>query len=100
LNLLVRIEDCPTVAVVTQTDGQLRLQLTTTSFVDKAASQSCSQNQVLAALLFLYQQVLGRKLEWLGNLVHAKRPVHVPVVLGRDEVRSLLAHVEGPVWVE
>jgi integron integrase len=58
-----------------------------------------TQNQALAALLFLFQQVLGRQLKWLGNLVHAKRPVHVPVVLGRDEVRDLLAHVQGPVWL-
>jgi integron integrase len=58
-----------------------------------------TQNQALAALLFLFQQVLGRRLEWLGNLVHAKRPVHVPVVLGRDEVRDLQAHVHGPVWL-
>ena len=57
------------------------------------------QNQALAALLFLYQQVLGRELEWLGNMVHAKRPTHVPVVLRRDEVRSLLAHLDGNVWL-
>ena len=30
-----------------------------------------TQNQALAALLFLFHQVLGRRLEWLGNLVHA-----------------------------
>jgi integron integrase len=56
-----------------------------------------TQNQALAALLFLFRQVLGRKLEWLGNLVHAKRPMHIPVVLGRAQVRDLLAHVQGPV---
>jgi integrase len=58
-----------------------------------------TQNQALAALLFLFQRVLGRRLEWKGNLVHAKRPVHVPVVLGRDEVRNILAHVHGLVWL-
>jgi integron integrase len=58
-----------------------------------------TQNQALAALLFLYQQVLGRELEWLGDLVHAKRPQQVPVVLRRQEVRDLLARLEGPVWL-
>ena len=58
---------------------------------------SSHQNQAFNALLFLYQHVLGRELEWLGNLVHAKRPVHVSVVLGRAEARNLLAHVQGPV---
>jgi integron integrase len=60
---------------------------------------SSTQNQALAALLFLYQQVLGRELEWLGDLVHAKRPKQVPVVLGRQEVRDLMAQLENPVWL-
>jgi integron integrase len=69
------------------------------SLASEAKVSASTQNQALAALLFLYQQVLGRELEWLGNLVHAKRPAHVPVVLGRAEVRNLLAHLDGPVWL-
>jgi len=69
------------------------------SSLAEAKVSSSTQNQALAALLFLYQQVLGRELEWLGNLVHAKRPVHVPVVLRRDEARDLLARLDGPVWL-
>jgi integron integrase len=60
---------------------------------------SSTQNQALAALLFLYQQILGRELEWLGDLVHAKRPKQVPVVLGRHEARDLLARLKGPTWL-
>jgi integron integrase len=60
---------------------------------------SSTQNQALAALLFLYHQVLGRELEWLGDLVHAKRPKQVPVVLSRQETHELLARLEGPVWL-
>ena len=60
---------------------------------------SSTQNQALAALLFLYQQVLGRELEWLGDLVHAKRPKQVPVVLTRGEARDLLARLQGTVWL-
>jgi integron integrase len=69
------------------------------SSLAEAKVSSSTQNQALAALLFLYQQVLGRELQWLGNLVHAKRPKHVPVVLGREEVRNLLARLDGPVWL-
>jgi integron integrase len=58
-----------------------------------------TQNQALSALLFLYQQVLGRELEWLGELVRAKRPKQVPVVLSRQEARDVLARLEGPVWL-
>src|SRR5450759_4971394 len=66
--------------------------------IDGKVSAS-TQNQALAALLFLYQQVLGRELQWLGDLVHAKRPKQVPVVLGRQEARDVLARLQGPVWL-
>ena len=58
-----------------------------------------TQNQALAALLFLYHVVLGRSLAWLGDLVHAQRPVLLPVVLTRDEARLLLANLRGDVRV-
>ena len=71
-----------------------------TDFLSRLATEkhvsASTQNQALAALLFLYQEVLGRELEWLGNLVHAKRPARLPVVLSRAEVRALLAKVDGP----
>ena len=54
-----------------------------------------TQNQALAALLFMYQQVLGRKLDWLAGVVHAKRPERLPVVLSRDEVAAVLGRMEG-----
>lgn len=69
------------------------------SLATESKVSSSTQNQALAALLFLYRQVLGRELEWLGELVHAKRPTQVPVVLGRQEVRDVLAKLEGPVWL-
>jgi integron integrase len=71
--------------------------LSSLATTDKVSSST--QNQALAALLFLYQQVLGRDLEWLGDLVHAKRPQKVPVVLARGEARDLLARLDGPVWL-
>src|SRR5690606_35957682 len=58
-----------------------------------------TQNQALAALLFLYRHVLGLDLPWLDGLVRARRPARLPVVLTRDEVRALLACVDGPSQV-
>ena len=55
-----------------------------------------TQNQALAALVFLYQGVLGLELRWMGDLVHAKRPAHVPVVLTPAEAVTLLAGLTGP----
>src|SRR5262245_26387708 len=39
-----------------------------------------TQNQALAALLFLYRHVFGRPVGWLDGIVHAKRAVRLPVV--------------------
>lgn len=47
-----------------------------------------TQNQALAALLFLYRTVLETDLPWLEDVVRAKRPRHIPLVLSRDEVRT------------
>jgi len=56
---------------------------------------AATQNQALAALLFLYKQVLGVQLPWLGDLVRAQMPVRLPTVLSEAEVRRLLMNVEG-----
>jgi integrase len=55
-----------------------------------------TQNQALAALLFLYAHVLERKLHWMHELVRAKRPERLPVVLTRAEVRAVLQRLDGP----
>ena len=54
-----------------------------------------TQNQALAALLFLYGSVLERKLGWLENVVRAKRPERLPVVLTQDEAAAVLAAMDG-----
>ena len=54
-----------------------------------------TQNQALSALLFLYREVLGVELPWLDDVVRAKRPQHLPVVLTRDEVRAILQRLDG-----
>jgi integron integrase len=54
-----------------------------------------TQNQALAALLFLYREVLGIELGALPDAVRARRPKRLPVVLSRDEARRLLERVRG-----
>jgi integron integrase len=54
-----------------------------------------TQNQALSALLFLYRDVLGIDLPWLDEIVRAKRPERLPVVLTREEVRAVLERLEG-----
>jgi len=45
--------------------------------------------------LFLYRHVLGVELPWLDDLVRAKRPQRLPVVLTREEVRAVLGRLDG-----
>ena len=74
-----------------------------TAFLSHLATElnvaAATQNQALAALLFLYKQVLGRDLGWFDELVRAKRPVRLPVVLTRGEVAALLAQLSGVHWL-
>ena len=54
-----------------------------------------TQNQALSALLFLYRAVLGQELPWLDEVVRAKRTGRLPVVLTRDEVRTVIRGLRG-----
>jgi integron integrase len=54
-----------------------------------------TQGQALAALLFLYKQVLGVDLPWLDEVVRAKRPQRLPTVLTPEEVGAVLSQIDG-----
>lgn len=53
-----------------------------------------TQNQALAAILFFYRYVLERDVASLGDVIRAKKPIHLPVVLSREEVRLILLHLK------
>ncbi len=48
-----------------------------------------TQNQALSALLFLYKEVLKQEIGWLEKVERAKKPVRLPVVLTRPEVKAI-----------
>ena len=54
-----------------------------------------TQNQALSALLFLYKEVLKQEIGWLKQVERAKKPARLPVVLSRDEVYKIFAHLHG-----
>jgi integrase len=62
--------------------------------VDKRVAAS-TQNIALSALLFLYKQVLIVDLPYIDNIERAKQPDRLPVVFTLEEVRSILAQLEG-----
>lgn len=55
-----------------------------------------TQNLALAAILFLYRDVLQIKLPWLDDVVRAKKPARIPTVLEREEVRLIIARLPAP----
>jgi integron integrase len=54
-----------------------------------------TQNQALGALLFLFRVALDLDLPWLVDVVRAKQPQRLPVVLTRDELRRVLGRITG-----
>ncbi|HEV2290818.1 MAG TPA: phage integrase N-terminal SAM-like domain-containing protein, partial [Gemmatimonadales bacterium] len=56
---------------------------------------AATQNQALAALLFLYRDVLRVGIGDVGVTARAKTPERVPVVLTRREVRLVLEQLDG-----
>jgi integron integrase len=59
----------------------------------KLKVSASTQNQALAAILFLYRHVIGRDVEDLGTVIRARKPKRLPVVLTRDEVVDVLAEL-------
>ena len=60
---------------------------------------AATQNQALAALLFLYKEVLAQPLPWLDGIEHARRPVRKPTVLTSQEAQDLLSRLHGAKWL-
>jgi integron integrase len=58
-----------------------------------------TQNQALNALLFLYHEILGKEIGYIGGVVRAKRPIRLPVVLSRQEVKAILSSLSGIEWI-
>jgi integron integrase len=54
-----------------------------------------TQNQALSALLFLYRHVLGREVGKLADIIRARKPARLPVVMTRDEIRAVFKHLSG-----
>jgi integron integrase len=65
----------------------------------KERVSASTQNQALSALLFLYRHVLNRKIGDLGEVIRARKPKRLPVVMTREEVKLVLSHLKGDRWL-
>ncbi|HEV7268999.1 integron integrase [Pseudoxanthomonas sp.] len=79
--------------------GAVHVEAFLTGLAVEGRVAASTQNQALAAILFLYRDVLGVKLAWMDDVVRAKRPLRLPTVLSQSEVRALLVHMEGRMAV-
>jgi site-specific recombinase XerD len=69
------------------------------AFLSHLATQmnvaASTQNQAFSALLFLYQEVLKKRMPWIDDIVRASRPRKVPVVFTQEEARQVLSRMTG-----
>jgi integron integrase len=79
--------------------GEPEINAFLTHLALKERVSASTQNQALAALLFLYRHALGREVGELGDVVRARRPKRLPVVLTREEVKAVLNQLHGEKWL-
>ena len=79
--------------------GQQEITQFLSALAVKEHVSASTQNQALCALLFLYREVLARDIGWLEDIVRAKRPRRLPVVLTRQEVKMLLGALQDSNWI-
>jgi len=53
----------------------------------------------LNALVFLYQQVMKVDPGDFGDVVRARKPKRLPVVMSRDEAKAVLENLHGEEWL-
>jgi integron integrase len=75
--------------------GEAELEAFLTHLAVEGQVAASTQNQALAAILFLYKVVLKRPLNARIEATRARRPERLPVVLTRDELRSVFSHLNG-----
>jgi integron integrase len=72
-------------------------------FLSSLASElhvsASTQNQALNAILFLYREVLRKEIGYIDGVVRAKRSHRLPVVLTRQEVKSVLGVLDHSDWL-
>ncbi len=75
--------------------GEHEIETFLTYLAVKREVAPSTQNQALAALQFLYQEVLRQPLDEEILPAPAKRPKHIPVVLSKREAQALLGYLYG-----
>lgn len=75
--------------------GQKHINEFLTNLATKQHVSAPTQNQALAALLFYFRFVKHEDAENLSEVIHAKHKKRVPVVLSKEEIKSIIDRLEG-----
>lgn len=78
-------------------EREINAFLTHLAIEDKVSFST--QNRALSALLFLYRHVLVHESGDLGEVVRARKPKRLRVVLTREEAKAVLGHLRGDKWL-
>lgn len=73
--------------------GAQEIETFLSALATERSVSASTQNQALAALLFLYREVLDRDLPWLEGITRAKPSKHLPTVLTQAETAAMLRHL-------
>lgn len=77
--------------------GSEHVRVFLSMLANEAGVSASTQNQALAALLFLYDAVLKQPLPRIDGIAPARQSRRVPVILSQGEVRAILRQLEGPI---
>lgn len=76
-------------------NGEQKIEAFLTYLAVKKNIAPATQNQAMNALVFLYKKVLKIPLKKEINAVRARKKKNIPVVMTRDEVRTILDIMDG-----
>lgn len=79
--------------------GEREIAKFLSSLATDSKVSALTQNQAFHSILFLYQEVLQRKIGLVDGVVRAQRPKRLPVVLTREEVKKILDGMSGVPWL-
>jgi integron integrase len=79
--------------------GEKEIAQFLSSLANELHVSASTQNQALNSILFLYRQVLRKEIGYVNGFIRAKRPHRLPVVLTRQEVKSILGVLDNSEWL-
>jgi len=79
--------------------GEAEINAFLTDLAVRQSVSASSQSQALSALVYLYKHVLKRDLGDFGEVIRARKPKRLPVVMTREEVKEVLLGLHGDRWL-